>query len=1150
MRFGMCCLILVLLVPFLVMARDNDPELAWKNQIEYPSEPFQSWTSPAYVKFTIITKDGFDPNVVYYQDCRKYEYHYDFALESLEPFIGMTVEAFDDVTLHEAGQRAVLGAVILSPWADPPINEYGIQLVRNDPYSREEIVHLFQTVKASVIAEPNVTAYYFPTYEQYAVAQQNSDWFESHGVPIGSTAQWAEGNASYSDGWALGTLKFFSGDEIQAAFIAGDLLPDDILLTDGVPAEIPSVAGIISLMPSTPNSHVAILARSQGVPFVYLALEPDSARAQGLTGRTVYLAVTSESYNLWSTVKLLDVESLGEPEKASILALKEAPPLAIQPTITWGRLWADTNDLQPDDICYVGGKAANFGILRQAIPDNCPPALAFSFDLWNAFLDQSLPSLAPMVLAPGGHALFWADGDPDQGPFHTSFKLSRSGENVALFDTDGRTLIDGLSFGPQQKDVSYGRSVDGGGLWQFFESPSPGAANSQAGQSGGLVINEFMADNETTVEDPAEPGEYPDWIELYNGSAETVILNGLFLTDDLNDPTKWQIRSPVSGATLREEIALRLSQYTRYPPADMQGLSQDLAAIRNLLESSNIAEFSPALQAAIIDALRTFGFDPNKKIRFRSSTNVEDSEQFTGAGLYESYSGCLADDLDQDDSGPCACDASDQAEQGVFRAIRRVFASFYNDNAFLERLKYGINEADVGMALLAHHSFPDEIELANGVATMDKSNGPNWSANIVSQKGAVSVTNPPANAVPEEVRIDYTPLRGASPWLMQRSSLVPLRENTVLEWEQEYIELYELLAAAAEHYCQIVQKEDPVLDFEFKKVAPDGKLIIKQIREIPRQGSVEYTTPFLFGEPRVYHTLQGRGSNVFTSHRLKSRWTLRAKNLWLSEDNLQHCTYAEARIEYVADGQVQQVSAELPLLPEAEHAYEGPQWEFDQYALIDAWRFADICNPRTYRLRTEPLFQSAVRDPMVTSDDFRVGIEVEHAVPVLIDDANAATIERVSLYQPWGPTDQDVLEVCSFDDPNTGVSVSVQHYVRWSMMGGTPTSVQFEQTRIEGLTSEPIVLTGYFSQSFGGGSHLCPKDFLFEPALEPGISQTILDELEANNIRLIYYTTGARECRPTEWQDTPQQITFYGFDDVWGCPGGGNANARYPGDSP
>jgi hypothetical protein len=35
-------------------------------------------------------------------------------------------------------------------------------------------------------------------------------------------------------------------------------------------------------------------------------------------------------------------------------------------------------------------------------------------------------------------------------------------------------------------------------------------------QPAGLVINEFMADNATTIEDPDEPGEYPDWIEIYN----------------------------------------------------------------------------------------------------------------------------------------------------------------------------------------------------------------------------------------------------------------------------------------------------------------------------------------------------------------------------------------------------------------------------------------------------------------------------------------------------------------------------------------------------------------------------------------------------------------------------------------------------------
>ena len=756
--------------------------------------------------------------------------------------------------------------------------------------------------------------------------------------------------------------------------------------------------------------------------------------------------------------------------------------------------------------------------------------MAFSFDLWNTFLDQSLTSMTPVVLAPGGHTLFWADDDTEQGPFHAGFKLSRSGEDVGLFDSDGQTLIDGLSFGPQQENISYGRSVDGGEPWQFFENPSPGAANSLTGDSNGLVINEFMADNKTTIDDPAEIGEYSDWIELYNGTSDIIILSGMFLTDDLNDPTKWQIRTTVSGGTIREEIAMRLSQYTGYPPADMKGLSRDLAEIRNLIENSNIVQFGTEIKSPVIDALEIFGFDSGKKIRFRSSTNVEDSEAFTGAGLYDSYSGCLADDLDQDGAGPCACNASDDAERGVFRAIRKVFASFYNDNAFLERLKHGVNEADAGMALLAHHSFPDEIELANGVATMKRNLSTDWTTNVVCQKGAVSVTNPPADAVPEEVRIEMTHFQGAYPWLLQRSSLVTLRENTVLEWEQEYIELYELLVSAAEQYCQVVQKEDPILDFEFKKVAPEGKLIVKQIREIPQPGNVEYTTPYMLGKPGEYWSLQGRGSNVFKSHRLKSRWTLKPKNIWLSEDNLQQCIYDTVDIEYIADGQVRQISAELPSLPEAEHIYEKSEWEFSQYAVTDTWRSGDFDNPRTYCLRTEPLFQSTLRDPIVTPGDLRIGIEVEYERPVLIDDANTISTEGTALYQPWEPTDQDILEVCSLDDPNTGVSVTVQHYVCWSMMGGTPTSVQFDQTHIEGLTAEPIVLIGYFSQSFGGGSHLCPKNFLFEPTLEPGISQTILDELKDKNVKYIYYTTGARECRPTEREDTPPQIILYGFD--------------------
>ena len=58
-------------------------------------------------------------------------------------------------------------------------------------------------------------------------------------------------------------------------------------------------------------------------------------------------------------------------------------------------------------------------------------------------------------------------------------------------------------------------------------------------------LNEFMAANAAFLEDPAEPGEFPDWIELYNPLPNDVDLGGLYLTDDLAMPTKYQIPAGV-----------------------------------------------------------------------------------------------------------------------------------------------------------------------------------------------------------------------------------------------------------------------------------------------------------------------------------------------------------------------------------------------------------------------------------------------------------------------------------------------------------------------------------------------------------------------------------------------------------------------------
>ena len=60
-----------------------------------------------------------------------------------------------------------------------------------------------------------------------------------------------------------------------------------------------------------------------------------------------------------------------------------------------------------------------------------------------------------------GTILIWCDEDGSQGPLHANFKLSGSGEEVALFDTDGVTQLSRLQFGAQTADVSIGWREDG-----------------------------------------------------------------------------------------------------------------------------------------------------------------------------------------------------------------------------------------------------------------------------------------------------------------------------------------------------------------------------------------------------------------------------------------------------------------------------------------------------------------------------------------------------------------------------------------------------------------------------------------------------------------------------------------------------------------
>lgn len=226
--------------------------------------------------------------------------------------------------------------------------------------------------------------------------------------------------------------------------------------------------------------------------------------------------------------------------------------------------------------------------------------------------------------------------------------------------------------------------------------------------------------------------------------------------------------------------------------------------------------------------LDTFGSD-DVMVRFRSSSNAEDSLGFNGAGLYDSRSACLADDLDGDDVGPGRCDSSQTNERPICDGLKRVWASLWNMKAFEEREWYGIDHRKIAMGILVDTRTRDER--ANIVA---------FTGNLLvrgdrrylvnAQIGELDVVAAVAGVWPERDLLTMT--EGQVTEIERARGSTELPEGEWVLTDALLRELGAQLSAIAEIYP--IDDEVPItarvlLDTEWK-LRSDGQLVIKQIR--------------------------------------------------------------------------------------------------------------------------------------------------------------------------------------------------------------------------------------------------------------------------------------------------------------------------------
>ena len=88
-----------------------------------------------------------------------------------------------------------------------------------------------------------------------------------------------------------------------------------------------------------------------------------------------------------------------------------------------------------------------------------------------------IPTGDPMTkIAPRNYIVFFADGLPTRGIQHLNFTLTET-NYLALFEGNGKTMVDAVKYDVQTPDISYGRLKDGHAKWGSLDKTTPGSNN-------------------------------------------------------------------------------------------------------------------------------------------------------------------------------------------------------------------------------------------------------------------------------------------------------------------------------------------------------------------------------------------------------------------------------------------------------------------------------------------------------------------------------------------------------------------------------------------------------------------------------------------------------------------------------------------------
>lgn len=313
-----------------------------------------------HVMFVIDRKDG---NKIYYVNKKRYSFHKDFVNGTY-----LSLERGKEFFVNNyinANRRFILGTLAYRI----PIKRWTFEFWEGDLIPADQIQLTYEVINKSFFA---------PVAFKPNSLRQDEASKSLAGVQRVLQSDIAKEQAYQALNIAkgLGRIHIISklDDHVEIGF-------NEIVVLDEVPVQLPPVAGIITSQPSTPLSHINLLAKGWGIPNAYIKNAQELLKQYD--GWWVSFETLRENY----TIKRADMNQLREYQRRQAERLDVVKP---RYNLSETRLLSLAQQRARTSLSF-GGKSANLGeVMNARLPGIVVPnGFTIPFYYYDEFIKQN-----------------------------------------------------------------------------------------------------------------------------------------------------------------------------------------------------------------------------------------------------------------------------------------------------------------------------------------------------------------------------------------------------------------------------------------------------------------------------------------------------------------------------------------------------------------------------------------------------------------------------------------------------------------------------------------------------------------------------------------------------------------------------------------